>query len=202
MFGEEILESSDSLRAFETSCALGLLPLNPLESQKNSKPFSKGWKRIIYHRFLDNLPGGVDLFDAKVESLTVLVLLLPSAAAFNLASISAFFRAMMAACSDIWENLSWPGGLDDMMEKNTFENALEFTQKEVFVLFHLLLTFVYNPDRKTVRKLSLSKYVRNRKLTKNRLFLGERYFKFHTKVFYNWILARKFKRSYRFVRFA
>ena len=96
---------------------------------------------------MDNLPGGVDLFDAKVESLTVLVSFLPSAAAFNLASISAFFRAMMAACSDIWENLSWPGGLDDMMEKNTFENAFEFTQKEVFVLFHFLLTFVYNPDR-------------------------------------------------------
>ena len=96
---------------------------------------------------MDNLPGGVDLLDSKDESLTVLASFLPSAAAFNLASISAFFRAMMAACSDIWENLSWPGGLDDMMEKNTFENAFEFTQKEVFVLFHFLLTFVYNPDR-------------------------------------------------------
>ena len=44
MLGEEILESSDSLRAFETSCALGLLPLNPLESQKIQSHSQKAGK--------------------------------------------------------------------------------------------------------------------------------------------------------------
>ena len=94
------------------------------------------------------------MLDSNDESLTVLASFLPSAAAFNFASISAFFRAMMAACSDIWENLSWPGGLDDILEKTHLKTLLNSTKKKSSFC---LSTFVYNPDRTTFRKLSLSK---------------------------------------------
>ena len=65
-----------------------------------TKTRSRIYYYITYHLFLEDFPGGVGLKSFLLLSLEVLDSL-PDEEDFNLASISAFFRAIIAACSDI-----------------------------------------------------------------------------------------------------
>ncbi len=109
--------AKDSFLAVSTSSGFERLPLKPLQNKGVHDQFDHR-KMESHHRFLKVFNPGLafgceEPRDDEDECGSPPSCFFDgSRVPFNLASISAFFRAMMAACSDIWVKRS---GLPDAM---------------------------------------------------------------------------------------